>query len=111
VVAAAGGVPAADQPAVRAGRWHAGQRRQVRLDLLVQAGDGGLKGVDEIQQQADLVGVDVPEPPGECLSQLRLLGPQPAQGQPGEHLRAALACDQRAQHRPPGLAEQVRDHC
>jgi hypothetical protein len=37
----------------------------MRLDLAVQLADLTLQGANQVQQQADLIGVHLPEPPGE----------------------------------------------
>ncbi len=65
--------------------------------------DLGLQGADQVQQQADLIGVHLPEPPGERLGQPRLLRPEPAEGQPGEHPGIAFAGHERGSIARPDL--------
>jgi len=48
-------------------------------------------------------GVMVPEAAFQGHRQVRDLGPHLAPGQLGQHRAAALAVDQRLDHRPPGL--------
>src|SRR5258707_1068895 len=74
---AAGGVPAAGQPAGGAARRGAGDLRQLLPDRLIQAGDLGVDRVDEPQVRADLQRVDVAEPAGQRVLQLPAGGPQP----------------------------------
>src|SRR4051794_26788606 len=48
--------------------------------------------------------------PGQRLGQGTDLDAQPAPGQLGQRRRVAFAGDQRLEHRPPGLAEDVTGH-
>ena len=73
-----------------------------RGDQLLDPGGelGGLagQGVDLVQQHPGELGVVVVELPGQRLDQPVVLGPHPAAGQAGQHLRVPLAADQRLQH-------------
>ena len=79
-------------------------------DLLVQGGDLGVDRVDQPQVQRDLGGVDVAEPAGQRLLQLRPAGLKPVVAERGQCLRAALSRDQGVQEPAAAGAEQVRDH-
>lgn len=66
--------------------------------------------VDLVEQHPHQFGVMGVEAAGQRLDERVVLAAQPAQCQLGQHLRVTLTVDQRLQHRPAGLAEQVRRH-
>jgi len=72
-----------------------------RCDLGVQAGHRLAEGLDAVQVQPAHQRVVIGEPAGQGHRQVGHLpgGPQPALGQIGEHRAAALAVDQRLDHR------------
>jgi hypothetical protein len=78
-------------------------RRQHR-DGLVQVVDVGQ---DLGDQQPVMIGA---EPAGQGLPQRRQLGPQPALGQRGQHLRVVGPGHQGFQHGPAGHSQHIGGH-
>ena len=109
-VVAVGGVAAAGQPAGRAGRGGARDGRELLSDLLVQGGDLGVDRVDQPQVQRDLGGVDVAEPAGQRLLQLRPAGLKPVVAERGQRRRGPFPRDQGVEEPAAADTEQVRDH-
>jgi hypothetical protein len=78
------------------------------LDPGVDGGDVGAQGVDAGQHPAQQEGVVLGEVADEGLLEHGDLASHPGVGQLRQHLRVALAADQRIEHRPPRHPEDVR---
>ena len=110
LIGAAGGVPAAGQPAGGAGRRGARDGRQLLPDRLVQPGNLLVDRVDQPQVRADLKRVDVAEPAGQRGFQLLAGSLQPRVAERGQRRRAAFPGNQGVQEPAAAGAEQVGDH-
>jgi hypothetical protein len=66
--------------------------------------------IDLVQQHPGQLGVMVVDPAGQGLDQGGVLGPHPAAGQAGQHLRVPLAGDQRLQHVADRQGVQLAGH-
>ncbi len=84
--------------AVGAGALGGGDPGDQFLDPGGELADLAGQGVDLVQQHPGQLGVMAVEPAGERLDQAVVLGPHPAAGQAGQHLRVTFAADQRLQH-------------
>ena len=90
---------------------HLSRERGDRLiDPPGQILDLGGERVGPVEHHLQQVAVVVTEMPGERLLQDALLAAHGPAGQLGQHVRVALPGDQRVQHVPAGLAEDVADH-
>jgi hypothetical protein len=69
----------------------------------------GGEGVDAAQHGGADEGVVVIEVAGQCLPQLRKLGPHAAMGQVGEYPGVTFSGDHRLEHLAAGYAVQVTD--
>jgi hypothetical protein len=87
-----------------------GDRRNRLLDQHGELVDLAAEGVDLVQQHPRQLCVMIVEAAGEGLHQGGVLDAEPSSGQLGQHLRIALAGDQRLQHGPARDAEDVGGH-
>src|SRR6266568_394745 len=104
------GVAATDLPAARTRPGDAGDARQPGVDLFIQPGHLAGHVVDQVQQDADLQGVDVAEPAGQRRLQLGGGGLEPPVAQGGQPDGVAVAVHQRGQEPPARHPHQVGDH-